>query len=109
MNFLNWPPHWYRGLSRGKAAGAGIKRLTCLQTIFGGLQAHETELYLTALAEDVFASGAVMPHQEATGGAGTEGGTAHHIVYVFKGDCGAVLQSFQGLVDAAVIVTAVRA
>lgn len=102
-------PHWHGCLSRGHTVTAGQEVRTGLQTLFGELQAHETELDLTAKTDDVLAARFVMLCLLAAGGTGPYGGALIHPLNLREGGGLAVLEELEVLVNAALVVAAVRA
>lgn len=102
-------PHWYGGLSGGHAVAAGPEVCTCLQTRLCELQTHEAELHLTARTDNVLAAGFVVLHLLATGGADPYGGTFVDPHHLREGGGIAFHEEPEIMVNAAVVVAAVRA
>lgn len=102
-------PHWYGGLSGGHAVAAGHEVRTCLQTRLCEFQTHEAELHLTARTDNVLAARFVVLHLLATGGAEPYGGTSVGPNHLREGGGHAVLDDLEIMVNAAVVVAAVRA
>ena len=80
-----------------------------LQTLAGELQTHEAELHLAARTDDVLAAASVVLHALTAGGADPDGGTLVHALHLSETGVPAVLEELQGVVDAVVVVAAVRA
>lgn len=102
-------PHWYGGLSGGHAVAAGHEVRTRLQTRLCEFQTHEAELHLTARTDNVLAARFVVLHLLATGGAEPYGGTSVGPNHLREGGGRAVLDELEIMVNAAVVVAAVRA
>lgn len=102
-------PDRYGGLSGGHAIAAEPEVRACLQTLVRQLQTHEAELDLTARTDDVLAARFVVLHILAAGGAGPYGRTGVDPHHLREGGGFAVLEELEIVVNAAVIVAAVRA
>ena len=100
-------PHRYRFLSGCYTSGAETVRVL-LQTVLVLFQAHEAEFHLTPGTDHAFTLFFVMLHQHATGGTGSDAGTAVDPLHVLEDDVRTVFQYVQRI-WAAVIVTAVWA
>lgn len=102
-------PHRYGCLSGSHTITAGDEVRTRLQALRSEFQTHKAELNLTARTDDVLAASFVVLHPLTTGGAGPDGGTGIHPLNLRQGGSLAVLEKFEFVIDAAVIVTAIRA
>lgn len=101
-------PHRDGGLPGGHAVAAGHEVRTRLQTHLCELQTHEAELHLTARTDDVLAARFVVLHLLATGGADPYGGTIDGAQHLREGGGLAVLEELEIVVNAALVVAAVR-
>lgn len=102
-------PYGYGGLSGSHTISAGYEIGACLQTVRSELQTHKAELNLTAGTDDVLAARLVVLHSHPAGGTGPDGGAILDILHLRKSGGLAVLENFKVMVDAALIVTALRA
>ena len=102
-------PHRYGGLSGSHTITAGDEVRARLQALRSEFQAHEAELDLTARTDYVLTARFVMLHSLTTGGTGPDGGTCVDPLHLREGGGLAVLEELEVVVDAAVIVAAVRA
>lgn len=102
-------PHRYGGLSGSNTIAAGDEVRARLQALTFELQAHEAELDLTAWADDVLAARFVVLHPLTTGGTGPDGGTRVDPLHLREVGRLAVLEKLEVVVDAAIVVAAVRA
>lgn len=82
---------------------------TRLQTCLCELQTHEAELHLTARTDNVLAACFIVLHLLATGGAEPYGGTRVDPHHLREGGGLAILEELEIMVNAALVVAAVRA
>lgn len=88
---------------------AGDEVRTCLQALRSEFQTHKAELFLTARTDDVLAACFVVLHPLTTGGTGPDGGTGINPLNLRESGSLAVLEKFEVVIDASIVVTAVRA
>lgn len=102
-------PHRYGCLSGSHTIAAGDEVAAGLQALRSELQAHKAELYLAAGTDDVLAACLVMLHLLTTGGTGPDRGAVGDPLHLREISGLAGPQEFEVLVDAAIVVAAIRA
>lgn len=102
-------PHRYEGLSGSHTITARDEVRARVQALRSELQTHKAELNLTARTDDVLTACFVVLHHLTTGGTGPDGGTRVDPLHLMEGGGLAVLEKLKVMVNAAVIIAAVRA